>query len=462
MKKLLGLLLAFAVCLSILPVAHAEAFDDSGVKTKYIMLMEAGSGCALYEKAADERAFPASTTKIMTCILALEKGNLDDTVTVPSVTSSGSQMGLRKGETLSLRSLIYGMMLVSGNDAAEAVAIHVGGSKQSFVDMMNEKAKELGMKNTHFMEPSGLHKEEHYSTARDMAVLTRYALMESPKKDDFRAIVKKGSYEVKDSSREYAPLENTNKLIHTTEKNRAKGVMLEYRNAIGVKTGDTKYAMRCLVAAAEKDGITLISVQLYDEEEDYRFKLATRLFDWGFENFKTQDAASLGFPSTVDIQVKNCSFDDPVGKNGGLLALDIDLSGKVLSQNKEKLDEIAGNISAVTTKIIPVGGDVVAPLKKGDLVATIAYSYNGEELFVANAYASADVAGMSGVANSPEAPKLEAPIRNSEKQSAGPWLFLILVLVCILFAAGLILYIRNRNRRRKRSRRRIYSYRGRR
>lgn len=463
LRKTFCALLALLLLFYMAPAAKAD-FDDSDIKTRYIVLMEADSKAVLYERAANETAFPASTTKIMTCILALEKGDLDEIVTVPDVTTRGSCMKIRRGEKLSLRSLMYGMMLISGNDAAEAIAVHIGGSKSSFVDMMNEKAREIGMTNTHFVEPSGLHKEEHTTTAYDMALLTRYALLESPKKDDFRAIIKRDTYTVNDSSRIKYELENSNRLLHTPVKSDgAKDTSYEYRYAIGVKTGDTDFAMRCLVAAAEKDGVTLIAVLLYDDEKFTRFPYAAELFDYGFENFASVSADSLGLPDTMDVPCKNYSFDDPIEQNGGLLPLRVDLGGKIIAKDKATVNAIRSNATAVTTKLI-LNGDVVAPIREGDLIATVAYSYEGAVLFTADAYAAQSVLEMGSTATS--APTALPDIRrngDSDKE-AGPWLFIILVLVALLFLTGLVLYLKSRNQRRRRgrSRHRIHSYGGRR
>ncbi|MDR1620329.1 MAG: D-alanyl-D-alanine carboxypeptidase [Clostridiales bacterium] len=435
------------VCLS--PITLA-AFDDEGVDTRHIILMEANSQTVLYEKEAYAQAFPASTTKIMTCILALEQGDIDEMVTVPGVTERGSCIRIRKGEKLSLRSLLYGMMLASGNDAAEAIAVHIGGTKADFVAMMNEKARELGMTGTHFMEPSGLHKEEHYTTAYDFALLTRYALLTSPRKDDFRAIVKRGDYTIRDSSRTTYELINSNKLIHTkVNPDGTKEKSFEYRDAIGVKTGDTDYAQRCLVAAAERGGVLLVTVQLYDKAADYRFELAAKLFDWGFENFASTDASSLGFINTLDVPVSNASFEDEINQLGGMLTLNIDLAGKTISRTKDEIDNIRGNAAGIVPEIVSDTG-IVAPIEQGEVVATVAYKFNGEVLFTAKATASKSVAAMGAASQTLDPPDIKG-IENNKK--AGPWLFIILVLVAIFFVVGLIIYARNRKRRRRGRRR---------
>ena len=457
MKKFLCALTALLLLLGATSTLAYTPGDS--LKTQYVAFAEAGTGTLLVEKNANERAFPASTTKIMTCILALENGNLDDTVTVgDEVAAFGSRsslMGILPGETLTLRDLIYGMMLVSGNDAAAAIAVHVGGSISGFADMMNQKATELNMTNSHFVNPHGRHEEDHYTTAADMVKLVSYALQN----EDFRAIAKKETYDVpatnKDSDGYH--LESSNRLIHTKADSTDEN--MEYHYAIGVKTGETNQAGFCLVSAAEKDGVTFVLVQFNAPDKDYRFALSKELFDWGFSSYQTLDVSTLSLPSNVEVSVKNCSFDD---ETGGLLKLNVDLTDKKISCLAEEMDRIKNNVSAITTSVATVG-EITAPVKQGDLLATVSYKFEGRTLFTADAYASRDVAEMGGgVVETPGATKLiDDPV--SGNGTHGPWPFIILVVLLLLFVVGLFSYLRNRrNARRRKARRVTYAYRGRR
>lgn len=459
MKKLLSGLLALAISLLLMPVALAESLDPADVGAPHAILMDADSGEILFEKDADAQAYPASTTKIMTCILALEKGDLDAVVSIPSVTSKGSCIKIKKGEKMSLRSLLYGMMLPSGNDCSEAIAVHIGGTKADFVAMMNAKASELGMTGTQFHEPSGLQNEEHYSTARDLAVLTRYAMTASPKKEDFRAIVNTKTYTIKDSSEVTYELENTNKLIHTTEKNKQDGKpSFEYSGAIGVKTGSTPAAGECLVAAAKRNDVTLIAVLLEEEEKhaDRRFTSAAKMFDYGFANITTMTALELGVPETAEVVVKNSSFDDA---NAGMLTVKAELSGKTITRIQSDLDAMRNNSQAITLSV-STDGELSAPVLEGAVVGTITYQYEGSTLFTADAIATRTVNAMGGgVVNTPDARLLETDLR--QKNPASPWLFWILVLVVIAVAVIVIRTIllrRNRLRRRRTRSRRSGGY----
>ncbi|MGN0637692.1 MAG: D-alanyl-D-alanine carboxypeptidase family protein [Huintestinicola sp.] len=236
------------------------------ISAKAAVLIEASTGTVIWGKCERERLPMASTTKIMSTILTLESGDLDTEFVVDSdaVRTEGSSMGLREGDIVSKRDLCIGMLLPSGNDAANCAAVRVGGSMDGFAQMMNAKASKLGMTSTHFVTPSGLHDDDHYSTAADMALLTSYAL----RNPDFREICSSKSLKLQFGNPPFDRwLTNTNKLLS------------KYEGCIGVKTGFTDEAGRCLVSAAERNGVTLICVTLNapDDWNDH-----ARLFDYGF------------------------------------------------------------------------------------------------------------------------------------------------------------------------------------
>ncbi len=245
-KRLISILLA----LILLGGAHRSlAATESLAAAKGAVLIEASSGRVLFEKDGHERLLNASTTKIMTAILTLEQQGLDDTFVVDpnAIIVEGSSMGLQVGDQVTLRTLAWGMLLASGNDAANAAAVRIGGSIDAFVARMNDKAKEIGMNNTHFSSPSGLETGEHYTTAYDLALLSRYALQN----DDFGEMVRAKSAKLYYGNPPYHRwLTNHNRLLWQSE------------DCIGIKTGFTKAAGRCLVSAAERDGLTLIAVTL--------------------------------------------------------------------------------------------------------------------------------------------------------------------------------------------------------
>ncbi len=210
------------------------------------------TGRTVYEKNIDERIYPASLTKIMTCLLALENGNLSDIVTIDEGAFAGldgnsSTAGLQVGEQLTFNDLLYCLMISSGNEAANAVAAHIAGSIPDFVRMMNERAYELGCTDTHFANPHGLHDEEHYTTVRDLVAITLAAL----KSDNFRTITNTAVYELPATNLSPArELKTTNQLIDDSTSNSNY-----YSRAIGIKTGYTSKAGRCVISCAKGDGM---------------------------------------------------------------------------------------------------------------------------------------------------------------------------------------------------------------
>jgi D-alanyl-D-alanine carboxypeptidase len=241
-------------------------------------LIDVESGRLLYSHNGDKRMRIASLTKIMTAIVAIEHGDPSDIVKTSrrAAGKEGSSIYLRVGEEMSLLNLLYGLMLRSGNDAAVAIAEHVGGSEEGFVHLMNEKARELGLENTHFMNPHGLDHDDHYSSANDLAKLTAYAL----RNPLFREIVKTRVRKVPNPNAEWDYVwTNKNKMLHL------------YEGADGVKTGYTKKAGRCLVSSATRGGQQLAVVTLNDGDDwaDHR-----RLLDWGFRHYPLQTVVEEG------------------------------------------------------------------------------------------------------------------------------------------------------------------------
>ena len=249
------------LALALAATMHTAAFAV-GTSARSAILLDADSGRVLYEQNADEPMLIASITKIMTAVVALESGELDTVYTVTADDmAEGSSMYLAVGEKLTLEELLYGLMLASGNDAALAVAHCVSGTVEAFVAAMNARAKALGMEHTSFANPNGLDHEDHYSTARDMAVLTAYALENAA----FVRIVSTRSITIGTRT-----LTNHNKLLSW------------YDGCIGVKTGYTKAAGRTLVAAARRNGQTLVAVTLSDGND---WQDHANLLDYGFSAY---------------------------------------------------------------------------------------------------------------------------------------------------------------------------------
>lgn len=273
MKRLLSfftiLLIIFCSSFGSFTIVGGAVSDSA----KAAILIDADSGRVLYQHNSNKKLPMASTTKIMSALLAVENGNLDEQFQVDenAIKVEGSSMGLQSGDLVTMRDLCYGMMLPSGNDAANATAVRVAGSVEKFVSLMNERAKEIGLKSTNFVTPSGLddYTDNHYSTASDMAKLTAYAL----KNSTFAEICSTKTVKLNFGNPPYDRwLTNSNKLIGACE------------GIIGVKTGFTDKAKRCLVSACRRNGTTLICVTLNDPNDwlDH-----SNLYDFGFSEYKS-------------------------------------------------------------------------------------------------------------------------------------------------------------------------------
>jgi D-alanyl-D-alanine carboxypeptidase len=282
-KAILTLLLAAVTATGLAGLAApkpVQALSPPALHAEAAALIDVESGRILYSREGDKPMLIASLTKIMTAVVALERGKLTDQVTVSrnAFGKEGSSIYLKLGEQMSLQNMLYGLMLRSGNDAATAIAEHVGGSLDGFVYLMNEKAAELGMKNSHFANPSGLDQDGHYATANDMAKLTAYALQNPT----FREIVKTDVKKVPNPTEEWDRVWfNKNKMLTM------------YAGADGVKTGYTKAAKRCLVSSATRNGQQLAVVTLNDPDDwiDH-----SRLLDYGFSQFPLKPIVQKGEP----------------------------------------------------------------------------------------------------------------------------------------------------------------------
>ncbi len=376
-RKIFSLII-FAIILcstfsSTLAVTLAEKTNEleKNLSSEAVLLMEASTGKVVYEKNGYEKKYPASTTKIMTAILAIEHCNLNETATasefaINSVPSGYSTANIQIGETLSVKDLLYALMLQSANESAVILAEHVSGSQEAFANLMNEKAKELGCKNTHFINPNGIHNENHYTTAYDLALITQYAM----KNQTFRDIVKTTSFTLPattsypSESRTYA---NTNNLIIYDARNRPDNYYYKY--ATGVKTGYTSAAKNCLVASAEKNGIEYISVVLgasitYEStgSVSHRYVDTISLFDYAFDNFsfrKLKSANNL----IKTIKIENGKKDE----NSLDLLIASDVNSLVSLDNK----------STQIDPDITLKEGLSAPITKGDIVGTISYKVEG-------------------------------------------------------------------------------------
>lgn len=347
MKKVI----CFFICVCFMMhsvVVFAEGNTDLGLNAKSVILMEESTGNILYENNPDERLPIASVTKVMTMLLIMEavdsgKINLDDMVTVSenAMSYGGSTMFLETGEQLTVNDMLKGIAVASANDGCVAMAEHLAGSESAFVDMMNEKAKKLGMENTHFMNTNGLDEDDHYSSARDVAIMSR-ELMKHETIFNYTSIwmdtLRGGKFQ----------LANTNKLIRF------------YDGANGLKTGSTSKALCCLSAAAKRNDMQLIAVVLGAPTSAERFASAKSLLDYGFANYAVNTQITAGD------EVQKIAVEKGVDKEVGVVA------GDSCSTLVKKGQE--DNI----TKEIKIDETITAPIEAGQKIGTMTISRDGE------------------------------------------------------------------------------------
>ncbi len=354
MKRLLACFLALILLFSLTLPCSAAA---PSVSAKSALLMDAATGQVLYQKNAFVRLPMASTTKIMTAIVAIESMALEKEIEVsPEATGiEGSSIYLYPKERLTMEALLYALLLESANDAATAIAIAVSGDVESFVQKMNEKAATLGLINTHFDNPHGLDGETHYTTAYDLARLASYALSN----EIFQKIC--STYKMKiplNTDEGVRVLVNHNKMLHL------------YEGAVGVKTGFTKKSGRCLVSAAKRDGLLLVAVTLHAPDD---WKDHTAMLDFGFSRYTRVTYAQKG-AYTVSLPVVN-------GKTDTLTAVNSETLATTLPKGH---GEITCRVEAPRF--------LYAPVNAGDVIGRLVCICDGEEIAACDLIAKETIA----------------------------------------------------------------------
>ncbi len=355
--RVLCALLCLVTCagLTCLPI-HADEQDIGSVSADAAILMDADSGRVLFEQHAHTRMPMASTTKIMTALVVLERCDLHATVSIDerAVGTEGSSVYLYPGELLTIEQLLYALMLSSANDAAAALAYEVAGSIEGFAALMNQKAEALGLENTHFANPHGLDADGHYTSAYDLSRLTAYALQNK----DFLRISSAQKKVIPLREQQGARvLRNHNKLLST------------YEGCIGVKTGFTKKSGRCLVSAAERDGVRLVCVTL-DCPDDWRTH--TALLDYGFAAYERVTLA-LAHAFMIALPVVGGTQE------------------QILLQTH---DEVAVTLPRTRGKIrcrIEASHFYYAPIEAGEQVAVAIWTLDGQEIARAPLYAMHEI-----------------------------------------------------------------------
>ena len=372
--KSLLLILLFSIILTSSSFAMTERPPINGSAA---ILVELSTGKIIYEKNSKQKMYPASTTKIMTAIVVLENSKLSDPVIVSQNAISNIPSGyvvcnLVAGETQTVESLLYALLLPSANDAAYVLAEHVGGSVEGFANMMNNKAAELGCSGTHFVNPNGIHNDAQYTTAYDLYLIGKYAMQN----EDFRKIISTLSYTLPASDKypyNDRILETTNQLINPSN------TTYYYKYAMGIKTGHTTEAGNCLVSMASRDNLEFVSVVLDANKTsqglDARFTDTKKLFEYGYDNYTLTKLHNEN-DIIENIEIENGSKDTKY--------LDLLIKDSITVMNSQ--DTNVSEIEPEITLIDPL----LAPITKGDEVGTIKYTVDNIE-YTSTLLAGADV-----------------------------------------------------------------------
>lgn len=333
--------------------------DGPAISAQSAIVMDVDSGTVLYAKNIHEMLYPASTTKIMTCLLAVENAAMNENVefsydAVFGVPRDGSNMGIDVGEILPMEDCLYGILVGSANEVAAAVGEHIGGDTETFLQMMNDRAKELGCKNTNFMNANGLHDDNHYTTAYDLALIARAFFS-----NDYLA-------NIANTPRvHFEPTATQPDDFYLNNKNKLVSGEIKYEYYLGGKTGYTSDARQTLVSCAEKDGMRLVCVVMKEETPD-QFNDTVTLFNYGFSNFKKVKVSEVETKYTVE--------------NSGFLATGQDVFGN--SKSILQLDENACIVIPATAEFTDVESTISYDNLDNNQVANITYTYN--DVFVGN------------------------------------------------------------------------------
>ena len=348
------------------------ANEEIEVNAKAALMIEKNTGKIIYEKNINEQNYPASVTKILTAILTIEKCDLEEIATVSQSAISNIPSGyviapLYEGEQIKIKDLLYALMLKSANDAAYVLAEHVGGSVNGFSEMMNNKAKEIGCKNTHFVNPNGIHNLEHYTTAYDLYLITNYAM----KNETFSKIVSTYQYTLPATNKySYSNriMENTNNFINPNSAYYNKNVK-------GVKTGTTDQAGNCLITDSADSGLEFITVVLGAETSNSKFSETRKMINYAFDNYTLTKVYGKG-DIVTNIEVEKATKET---KNLNL----------VTSEDFLVVNNINTNVADMTPEII-LNENIVAPIDKGQEIGTVKYNVEGKE-YTSKLFAENDV-----------------------------------------------------------------------
>lgn len=412
---------------------------DLSINAEACILIDAETGVVIYEKNSHEVLYPASITKIMTVLLACEEGNMSDTVVhsenaVFGIGEGSSHIGMDVGEEVNFEDALYGILLESANEVCMAVAEHIDGTVEKFVDRMNEKAAELGCKDTHFANPHGYHDDNHYTTCYDMALITKAAVHN----DEFLKIFSTVDHTIPPTNK------NVERYLHNKDKMMRPTSPYYYENIIGGKTGFHDQALNTLVSYAGKDDVRLISVVMKDNGAALAYEDSANLLDYGFSLYENKSLVSSDAYSGEIPVIQN--YKDKVYQLGNIsLKLDGDFSAKVPSF-----------VDASQVSVKPqLDENIQAPVEVGTTVGVLDVYYGDYLLGKAN------IVAATGIDAVPESDLEHQERMENLKAFAIKALKIVGIVIVVIFVLIIILKLYFKIRGGRRRRKKIYSYSGR-
>ncbi len=373
-KKIVKILIFLTLVISCIQYSYCGTTTenlnelDQNIQSEAAIIIEKSTGKIIYEKNSKEKKYPASTTKILTAIITLEECNIDETAVasenaITSIPSGYATANIQIGESLTVKDLLYALMLKSANESAVILAEHISGSVEEFSKLMNEKAKQIGCKDTNFVNPNGIHNQNHYTTAYDMALIAKYCM----ENETFRKIVSTTSYTLPATNlyqNEDRTFSNTNSLIIINNNNREDNYYYKY--ATGIKTGFTSQAKNCLVASAEKNDMEFITVVLGANVTidglSQRYINTISMFEFAFNNYSFKKVKDEG-NFIENIEIPNATEETK--------RLEL-----VTSEDITALMSIDTTTEEIVPEII-LNENLEAPINKGDKVGKIKYEIEG-------------------------------------------------------------------------------------
>ncbi len=442
LKRMAALLAALMVLLFALPafadydMDHPENLTNVDLNARACILIEAESGDVIYAKNADMRMYPASTTKVLTLLLACKYADMDATTVVSPyalfrVGEGSSVLGIYNFEEINIKDLLYGTMLTSGNDGANVIAEAVTGDMDSFVDLMNRAAQAYGCTNTHFVNPSGYHDPEHYTTARDMATITRIA-MQDPLFADIANCTKYTIPKTNMSSKRDLVLVNNWYRLYTEEH-----ADCYYEYGSGIKTGHTSDAGYCYVGSAEKNGVKLISVVLGCTSRARSYTDTIKLMEYGFSQYVSTTVEALYNQNPAVVEISGYATDDA---NVGKLELKLHRvsaeGDDTIVTSRANLQILLSNLRSYTVTEYTRQFD--APINEGEVMGTLSYyAHEGAEPVVYELTASRSIARREDLA--PTIEQIKAAVA-ADPNPFPPLTIELVLLLLVIIGAPILLF----------------------